>query len=378
MRIIHIIVGLKPHGAEIMLKRLIENRPGDIPNTVVVSLTSLDVIGRALRERGVKVYALNMSSAWSAPWALWHLIRLIRREQPDIVQTWMYHADLLGGLAARLAGRRNIVWGVRRTALSFNDMAQTALVMKICAVLSHWVPRRIICVAEAARTAHIEAGYCARSMVVIPNGFDFSLLSATLEQRLSLRRASNFNDGDVVIGTVGRFHPDKGQLNFVKAASIVSQQRANVKFLMVGRGCDKDNTSLLDWLTHYGLLDRFVLLGERKDVPVCLAAMDIFCMPSRTEGFPNGLGEAMAMGLPCVATRVGDTHLLAGDTVDLVPPDDEYALAQGLMRILALSTGQREEIIDRARVRVRSEFSIETARERFDAIYRQLLSEGKV
>jgi glycosyltransferase involved in cell wall biosynthesis len=373
----HIIVGLKPHGAETMLKRLIEAAPSEFPNTVVVSLTSIEVIGEALRDQGVTVQALNMTSGFSAFLGLWRLTKLIRRYQPDIVQTWMYHADFLGGLAARLAGHNNIVWGVRRTSLSFGDSFQTAFVMKLCVLLSRWIPKRIICNAEAAKGAHISAGYRADRMLVIPNGFDFSRFDTTLVQRTDFRRANGFKESDIVVGAVSRFHPDKGQFNLIQAAAIVARNQPNAKFLLVGRGCDSGNATLVEWLDLHALKDRFVLLGERNDVPACLAGMDVFCMPSRTEGFPNGLGEAMAVGLPCVATAVGDAGLLVGDAAILVPPEDDQALAQGLLSVMAMPNEQREDLGQRARRRVRTDFPIVKARERFNLVYQQLLLEDK-
>jgi len=361
-----------------MLKRLIESDPAAIPDTVVVSLTSLGVIGASLRKQGVKVYALNLwQSGLNVPGVLWQLIKIARQFKPDIVQTWMYHADLLGGLAARLAGYKNIIWGVRNLSLD-NSHRPTALIMKICAVLSRWIPKKIICVAEIARQTHSAAGYVASRMVVIPNGFDFSQFTATQGQRATLRLACHFSESDIVIGCVGRFHVDKGQNNFIKAAANIVQQHPTVKFLLVGRNCDSNNARLMNWLNDEGLQDRFVLLGERLDVPVCLAAMTVFCMPSRTEGFPNGLGEAMVMGLPCVATNVGDTDVLVGDTAILVPPQNEQALAQGLLKVLALSSKQREQMGQRAKERVMAEFSIEKARSRFDAVYQDVISESNI
>ena len=374
---LHIIVGLDVGGAETMLNRLVESDLTSIPNIVVVSLTSTGVLGQSLRARGVRVYALGMSSALHFPVTLWRLVRLIRHYQPTIVQTWMYHADLLGGLAARLAGQRNIVWGIHHTSLEVSDSPVTVLVMKACALLSRWVPQKITCVAEAARQAHVAAGYDASRMVVIPNGFDFLQFTATTEQRVLLRRVCQLAEGDVVVGCVGRFHPDKGQDNFVKAAAIVARSHQDVKFLLVGRGCDANNAKLINWLNEYGLQDRFVLLGERSDVAVCLAAMDVFCMPSRTEGFPIALGEAMTMGLPCVATDVGDTSLLAGGTVVLVPAQDEQALAGGLLGVISLPKAQRYQMGQRAKVRVIGEFSIDKALARFNAVYQEIVSGGK-
>jgi glycosyltransferase involved in cell wall biosynthesis len=356
-----------------MLKCLIESDPSSIPDTTVVSLTSLGVIGESLHKQGIKVYALNLSpSGFNILNVLWQLVKLIRRYQPDIVQTWMYHADLLGGLAACLAGNKHVVWNIRIASVPASNIL-TIVIMKICASLSRWIPKKIICVAETAKRVHINYGYEASRMVVIANGFDFSNITATTKQRLSLRQACHFSENDIVIGWVGRFHPDKGQDNFVKAATIVIRHYPMVKFLLVGRDCTAKNVQLMNWLNDPGLQECFVLLGERNDIPACLAAMDIFCMPSSNEGFSNSLAEAMAMALPCVATDVGDTVVLVGDTVILVPPQDSQALAQGLLEVIALPEKQREQMGLRAKERVLSEFSIENARERFEAVYQDIL-----
>lgn len=378
MKILHIIVCLNIGGAETMLKRLIESDSASIPNTVVISLTSLGVIGESLRNQGVQIHTLNLLPlGFNIIAVMWRLIKLIRYYQPDIVQTWMYHADLLGGIAAYLAGYKNIVWGIR--TLSLKDSGRiTVLIMKICALLSRWIPKKIICNAQAAKLAHSHAGYNAICMIVIPNGFDFSQFIATQEQRTALRQACHFSESDIVIGCVGRFHADKGQDNFAKAAAIVVEQHPEAKFLLVGRNCNVENIQLMDWLNHSGLQSHFILLGERHDVPVCLAAMNIYCMPSRTECFPNGLAEAMVMGLPCVATEVGDTSVLVGDTAILVPPQNEQALAEGLLKVLALSAKQRQQMGQRSKERVMAEFSIEKTRECFEAVYQEVISSRQI
>lgn len=359
-----------------MLKHLINAGPEAIANTAVVSLTGNGVIGEALCRQGVLVHALKLSpSGINLPLVLWRLIKIIRHFKPDIVQTWMYHADLLGGVAARLAGNKQVIWNIRIASVPGSNRL-TVIIMKLCAVLSHWLPQKIICAAEAARLTHIGYGYDASRMVVIANGFDFSNANVSIEQRIALRRACGFSETDPVIGCVGRFHPDKGQENFVKAAAIVAKHHPMVKFLLVGAGCTAHNARLMGWLQAHHLPDHFALLGERGDVPACLAAMDIFCMPSANEGFPNALGEAMAMGKPCVATNVGDSAALAGGTAVLVPPQNAHALAQGLLTLLALPLKQREQMGQTAKARVVSEFSIETARTRFDSVY-QSVNDGK-
>ncbi len=378
IKVCHIITGLTTGGAETVLKRLIESDPESIPDIVVVSLTHpLAIIGESLLNQGVKVYALNLSPlGFNIPIILWQLVKLIRQYQPQIVQTWMYHADLLGGVAAYLAGQRNIVWNIRIAAVP-KDNKLTIAIVRISALLSHWLPQKIVCVAEAAKRLHIDYGYDANRMVVIHNGLDIANFTANTAQIAALRQQC-FAENEMVIGWVGRFHPDKGHENFVKAAAIIVKSYPQAKFLLVGEDCDVNNTQLMASLTGRDLLRHFILLGERSDVPVCLAVMDIFCMPSSNEGFPNALVEAMAMGLPCIATDVGDTAFLVGDTAIVVPPQNEQALAEGLLQVIALSAKQREQMGQQAKERVRSEFSIEKARARFEAVYKEVMSKNKI
>jgi glycosyltransferase involved in cell wall biosynthesis len=132
------------------------------------------------------------------------------------------------------------------------------------------------------------------------------------------------------------------------------------------------------WIDETGYADRFVLLGERRDVPVCLAAMDIFCLSSRTEAFPNVVGEAMAMGLPCVATDVGDVAVLMADTGVVVPKADPDALAQGVARLVALGPDYREQMGKRAKQRIRETFTMACVRQRFERIYENVLARGEI
>ena len=377
IKICHVIITLSIlGGAQRMLVRLLLAKQQSTPKHMVLVLRYAGVWGEELRAAGIDVRELGMESFRDIPRVFVLLIRYIRAFNPDIVQTWMYHADLLGGLAARFSGCKNIIWGIRRTSLSWSDTKSTLVIMKFCAFLSHWIPKKIVSVAEAGKLAHVQAGYDASRMIVIANGFDFSNLTATIQQRQIFRRECNILDDELVIGCLGRFNPAKGQDVFVKAAKLVVSRFLKVKFLLIGKDCDASNPQLTAWITDNGLQNVFVLMGERHDVPICLAGMDIFCMPSRTEGFPNGLGEAMAMGLPCVATDVGDTQVLVGDTALLVPAQDENALANGLLRLLNLSVEQREKLGQSAKNRVMTNFTLEKACDQYNAIYRELIMES--
>ena len=343
---------------------------------LIVSLTDAGSLSGRLQDMGIEVRTLGMKSIFDVPSVTIRLARILRAYRPDVVQTWMYHADLLGGLAARLAGNRRVIWGIRTTEIATGGSRSTAAVMKACARLSWWVPDSIVCAAEASRRTHVAVGYDADRMVVIPNGFDLASLVATADQRNALREQCGFDANDVVIGSLGRFNPDKDQENFVRAAGLLAQQHGQVRFLLVGRDLDAGNAELARWLAQTGHANRFVLLGERADVPVCLAAMDIFCLSSRTEGFPNVVGEAMAMGLPCVVTDVGDAAMLVADAGVVVPKENSVSLAQGLARILEMTPDVRQQLGQKAKARVHAEFTMERACERFEALYEQVIKKG--
>lgn len=373
MKILHVIVGLEVGGAELMLKRLTEAHINSTQyEHIVITLTTIGKVGSLLEKMGVKVYPLHMTSFMDLPRTIVSLMRLLRKEAPDIVQTWMYHADLLGGLSARFVGINKILWGIRTTNVDGGCSKSTKLIRRICAVLSYVIPYGIVCAAESSRQSHVAIGYDSKRMIVVPNGFDLSSLRADSKSVSELRAKCGFTDGHKVIGCVGRFNVDKDHANFVGAAALISEKFPNVRFLLVGRDCDEKNGALMRLIANTRFADRFVLLGERSDVPVCLAVMDIFCLSSRTEGFPNVVGEAMSMGKPCVVTDVGDASYLLGNCGVVVPKENCTLLAQGVAQVLQLSNDEQNILGQRGRDRILAEFTLGHARQRFEKIYSKM------
>lgn len=375
IKVTHVVIGLNVGGAELMLKRLVgsQNSRSDVAHAVV-SLTDLGVVGKELRALNVPVVSLGMKRIIDVPRVVCSLARLFKKETPDIVQTWMYHADLLGGLAARMAGVKCIIWGVRTTDLNKGGKRATLLVRKFCALLSNSLPAAIVCAAEASRKAHAAIGYNSERMVVIPNGFDLSRLHATAEQRKDIRASVNVALDEIVIGSVGRFSPVKDHVNFISAAGLLADKYTNVRFMLVGRGLDSQNRLLMRHISATGHPERFVLMGERQDVAACLKAMDIFCLHSRTEGFPNVLGEAMAMGLPCLTTDVGDASYLLDGCGAVVPAEDSLALMRGMDLLLKLGAVQRAELGRLAVARINL-FTIEQMSGKFLKLYTSVRSD---
>jgi len=372
MKILHIIIGLNVGGAEIMLKRLVQASLGSkgLANEVV-SLTQLGVIGIQLESMGVRVTVLNIKSIFSAPYAFFKLVKIIKNSKPSIVQTWMYHADLLGGLASFFAGNRNIVWNIRGSSIPQQSLSLTGVLTKLCAILSYRLPKKIICCAEAARSSHVIKGYTQSKMVVINNGYDMGDYHAR-EVRETGRLNLGISEDTIVIGIVGRFDVLKDYNNFISAANELLEEFSDIKFLMVGKGLDNENHELTKMVKNDNTLDSFLLMGERNNVNKYLAVMDIYCMSSSKEGFPNVVCEAMAMQIPCVVTNAGDAKNIVGDTGIVVPIKDSSALALGLKTMISYNVEKKLKLGKLARERISRNYSIEKALNQYEELYREI------
>ena len=373
MKVTHVIVGLNIGGAELMLRRLCESfNSSSEDEHRVISLTDLGEVGALLRAHGVTVDTLGMRGAWDVFSAFNKLVRLLQSTKPDVVQTWMYHADLLGGLAARWVGVKGLIWGIRTTDVSKGGGKSTIVIRRLCAWLSAILPNVIVCAAEASRTTHIAVGYSPKKMIVIPNGFDLERLVASSEEREAIRLTHGIGVNDFVIGSLGRFNEVKDHAGFIKSAGLVAARFPYVKFLMIGRDVDHGNIALMADIAATGYADRFVLLGERKDVAGCYRAMDMFCLHSFTEGFPNVLGEAMSMALPCVTTDAGDAAFLLGGNGIVVPVHEPQVLAEALAKVVGKTDAERTTMGQGAYTRIFENFTMKCTETKFKEIYDRL------
>ncbi|MGB3635278.1 MAG: glycosyltransferase [Rubrobacteraceae bacterium] len=374
MKIAHVITGLSTGGAEMALYKLLSQMDREAFDPEVISLTDAGEVAEKIRQLGIPVQALGMRRGVPNPLFVIRLARLLRKTRPDVVQTWMYHADLVGGLSTKLAGSPPVAWNVRHSHLDPRHTNRTTLLTaRACALLSGLLPRRIVCVAEVALWAHVGLGYDAGKMVVIPNGFDLSLFYPDQEARSSVREELALPTDTPLVGLVARSHPDKDHSNFLEAASPVHAANPETHFLLCGEGVDPQNTPLVRQIENRGIRDRCHLLGRREDTPRLTAALDVAVSSSSSEGFPNAVGEAMSCGVPCVVTDVGDSAAIVGDTGGVVPARDRVALARGIGEVLALETAARRDLGERARRRIREHYSLESVASAYETLYREMV-----
>lgn len=373
MKIVHIITGVGVGGAETMLWKLISRSPEPGVDHHVISLTGDGPIGERLRSIGIPLHLAGMTMSPMMPIRLIQLSRLLKRIRPDVVQTWMYHSDLLGGIAARLAGISRIVWNIRASRLDAAGVGRgTMIVIHACARLSRWLPAKIISCSNASERVHSQLGYEKSKLITIPNGFDLSQFRPDPTMRLAVRAELELLPQALLIGLVGRFDPLKGHKLFVKAAGLLLRKHPEAHFVLCGSGVDLDNEELKGWIEEFAAGPAWHLLGYRSDVARLQAAFDIATCASSTEGFPNVVGEAMACGVPCVVTDVGDSAYIVGDTGTVVPPGDPEALADAWRRMIELGPEKRRALGEQARRRIESEFELSVVVQRYLELYREL------
>jgi glycosyltransferase involved in cell wall biosynthesis len=378
LRVVFIITGLKTGGAEMMLEKLL----GALPTALrahVISLTDLGEVGPRLLARGVPVEALGLRPGLPNPLVFMRLVRRLSELRPDVVHTWMYHADLLGGLAARLAGVRAVMWGLRQSNLDpALNRASTLRVMHLCARLSRSVPARIACAAGPARDAHVAAGYDAGRMVVIPNGFQLDRFRSDAAMRGPVRAELGLGEDVPLVGLVGRFDPQKNHRGFAEAMAGLHALAPRAHAVLVGAGVDGSNGELRAWLAQAGIAGRCHLLGRRDDMPRLMAALDVLALPSLGEAFPNAVGEAMACGVPCVVTDVGDAADIVGGTGEVVRSGDMPGFARALARVLALQEADRQALGVAAQARIRERYDIQVVARLYETHYRALAAASPI
>lgn len=336
MKIMHISTSLLDGGAEATLFRLVKHEKNH--QHLVVSMMGLGKYGEKLRDMGIEVYCLDMPRGRLTFQGLKQLWKILNHQQPDVVQTWMYHANLIGGILARCSGVSNIIWGIRQSNFSFSKTKLlTQIVIGLSAFFSYLIPSKIVCCAQVAMTAHYQIGFNKSPFVFIPNGYDFATLSFTQEPSHYLHDEGLISSPLPLLGMVARFDPQKDHNNLLTALALLKTNRIDFHCALIGSEMDANNIQLNAWINERNLQDHVTLLGPREDIANIMQALDIHILSSAYgEAFPNALAEAMACGTPCVATDIGDSSLIVGDSGWIIPPSDSATLANAIKDALIM------------------------------------------
>jgi glycosyltransferase involved in cell wall biosynthesis len=370
--ILHLITGLETGGAQRMLYELVTHTERSRFRSLVVSMTGPGTMGPLIEKKGISFRSLELRRGVPDPRGFIRLLRLLREFQPSILQTWLYHADLLGLMAGRLTASTRLVWNLRCT-----EMIGVSGLVNLLAWGSE-LPDAVVVNAHAGMKYHEAQGYHPRRWVIIPNGIDTRLFRPDFEARRRGRAELGISENAIAILLPARYHPMKNHASFIAAATLLAGRHPNVHFACAGAGIDVANRELTQIISGHQLGGRIQLLGERRDLETLYPAFDILTLSSAYgEGFPNVLGEAMACGVPCVATDSGDASLIIGDTGIIVPPRDPAALASGWQRLAELGAESRGALGAKARTRIVERYEIKSIIAHYEALYEEISHRDK-
>lgn len=357
MKILHIITGLGDGGAELTLFKICKYDNNN--KHIVISLTDRGKYFSLLNRSGIKVYCLNMN--FYSIFKFFFLIKLIGSIKPNIVQTWLVHADFLGGIAARLAGISKIIWNVRYSNIEIGkSKLSTILILKILSKLSHSIPLLIIIVSKKAKKIYKIKGYDNRKLKFIPNGYDLSILKINKTQKNTFKKKIKIKKQVPIIGNVARYDPQKDHLNLLKALSLIKQKNINFYCVLVGSNVNRSNIDLISKIKKFRLHNHVKLLGRNDDISRVMNGFDVHILSSSYgEGFPNVIAESMACGTPCITTDVGDAAFIVGKTGWVVPPKNEVKLSLAIEKALnEIGTTDWVKRSKKARQFIQKKFSI--------------------
>lgn len=366
--ITHIITGLDVGGAERALHTLLTNGLEGPFRNHVISLMGPGHYGPLLEQAGIPVTCLHMRPGRPSLRALRRLRAALRAHPPDILQGWMYHGNLAACLGQRWFRRdAMLAWNIRMSLEGVALLGRSTRFMIGLGARLSGKPSAIIYNSERSRAQHEAVGYDAARGRYIPNGFDTERWRPDLALRAAVRAELGLTEADRVIGFVGRGHPDKDPEKLFQAFFKVGAQNPRAVLVAIGRDLDRFGP----------ISERVILTGQRHDVPSLMQAFDLLCLSSRFEGFPNVIGEAMATGVPCVTTDVGDAAAIVGDTGWVVPPRDSDALARALIDALETPPEEMRARGAVARARIEAEFSIKSVVARYVTLYERLIEEKR-
>ncbi|MCB9026626.1 MAG: glycosyltransferase [Bdellovibrionaceae bacterium] len=350
MKVIHIIVSLDTGGAETMLIKLIENSPPTLQHLV---LTFRPHSPRALKliENGYNITKVSF----------WKMIKTIKTEKPDILMGWLFHGCFLSAFVKLIFGfKTKVIWNIRYSEFPKSNF-RNILIVRVLKIISHLVDG-IIYNSYAGKKVHEDMGYNPKNSKVIYNGFNLDLFTSNVNTQIQFKKDHQLPENSFLFGMVGRFDKLKNQIQFINYAkeflSSIKEENRNIYFVFIGKNMDKTNKVIQNLLIDFEFENRFILLGEQKNLQKFYPCFDVHCLYSTTEGFPNVIGESMACEVPCIASDVGDVKRIIGDTGWVVPINDKNQLFFAFNQAYEANLETRKELGQQARQKIIDNYSL--------------------
>lgn len=371
-KILHLIVGLDAGGAEFLLHDLLVGSQNKNIKHSIVSMTNLGLIGSRLDSAGYTVYSLGMRRSKPSLSSFFKLIKIIRYEQPNVLQTWMYHADLLGLVAGIFFKNVKVVWGLHAAFLNTSAYPfLTHITRWLCARFS-FMADYIIYNSNSTYINHIQLGYRSNGWRYIFNGFDVNKFKPNNCAPALIRFELGLEADTFLIGFIARWDAMKDHKTFIKAASLVATLNDHVHFVLAGSGIDSNNKILVEMIEAGNLKSRVHLLGLRSDVNILCAALDASVTSSFAESFSNSTAEAMSCGVPCIVTDTTNLPSLVGDSGYVVPVGNSITMSQAMIDLINMDPNALKDIGILGRQRIINNFSLNSMISKYEDLYLEI------
>ena len=369
MRILYFITNLTTGGAEIQLYNVVKKLRIDHEIEVISMLTAGD-IGHKIEKLDIPLHVLNLHKLRSIFRAIVLVLNVFIKLKPDVVHTWMYHSNLFGGIVAKLFRIKKIIWSIHHNDLSLqHNKFSTIIVAKIGALVSYFIPAKIICVSSKVIDIHSRFGYFKKKMVYIPNGIDLNLFYSIPNARISFIKEFNLRKETKLIGCIGRFDQIKNHKIFLESVAKLCQRDADIKIILCGKNINKSNVQLLNLIDENHLTDIVLLLGLQKNVPVLFSALDMIVNASFNESFSLVLAEALACRTLCVSTIGGDPERFLEPSQHIKNPKSSSEMARVIARNLDLSANVKNELKQTGLNKIIKDYSLDKLTENYLKIY---------
>ncbi|MBD2678368.1 MULTISPECIES: glycosyltransferase [Nostoc] len=351
-KIVFLIRDLNYGGAErqlVTLAKALDKQCFDITVLCFYAGGSLS-LDKDLKDNGIPIIYLEKRGRWHLFSFFWRLVQHLQRIRPDVLHGYGGTPNLLTIFLKPFFPSTQIVWGLRNSNSDSNFYDWLGrLIFQLECILAKFA-NLIVVNSYAGKTYYLSHGFPAKKMMVISNGIDIELFQPDLEARTKVRSHWGISQNTILIGLVGRLDLRKDHPTFLKAAALLCEHSQNVHFVCVGGGSENYARELDELASLLGISKKVIWEKARADMSAIYNALDIVVSASYTEGFPNVIGEAMACGVPCVVTDVGDSALIVGNPDVVVPPKNPEALKIAINKLI-----ERLSIdgCDRAQIRQR-------------------------
>ena len=366
IKIVHVITCLNKGGAERSLYNFIVNKK-TIGKHIIISLKDIGYYGKLLKSEGLIVNELNINNFYDFFSKLFYLNKIINKLEPDIIQGWMYHGNLIAFLISIFSfKKKKCVWNIRmslhKEKKTYNKKID--LINKFCAIFS-WIPSKIIFNSYQSMKDHKDIGYLDRNFYFIENGFNTDYWKPSLSTRRKFRQKNNFDENNFVIGFVGRFDEVKNlELlidSFLRIENIISKAR----LICIGDNLKQNFTHIKS--------SKIVFLDFQSNIKDWICSFDILCLPSKVEGFANVLGESMSCEVPCIASNIGDSARVISDAGWIFESEDKESLIDLLITIYNLDKKKLKFIARKARRRIIENYSLSKTVSKYNSLYKSII-----